>query len=480
MTGAAPNTRHWDRGARLHFIAMAALLLLALGSAAYRLTLPTDGWWAVEPEEFDARGFLYQTNLMGLPSGLQPDDHLLAVNGIPVGTNTLSAAWPLRDVWRAGHTVGYTVVRDGQTLALDVPLTHWTLRALWRGAASPVSITWYLGSILFLFVAFLAFWRRPDSPAARALWVLAVVELSIIISNTLLPSTVADAVFPAATLSAAFMIFATFTVLLPPALIRLALVFPQPVPALRRRPWLALLPYAAGLVVLAAFFARLFVFGWLWTGGAVLIALAILVYSGLTRRDAVSRAQMRWGLGGAILGLGLFFLTYIPAFLDVPSWAADVLDGLSGVSFGIMGVALTIAVMRYRLFDIDVIIRKTTSYAILTALLALIYFGSVVTLQRLLAPVIGNATPVVVLSTLLIAALFLPLRRRVQSLIDRRFFRRKYDAEEVLAQFAATARDETDLDALTAELLRVIQETMEPAHVSVWLRPADGPAGGRA
>ena len=94
-------------------------------------------------------------------------------------------------------------------------------------------------------------------------------------------------------------------------------------------------------------------------------------------------------------------------------------------------------------------------------------------LQGLLTPITGSSTPVVVLSTLLIAALFLPLRRRVQAIIDRRFFRKKYDAEKVLQQFAATARDETDLDALTAELLRVIQETMEPESVSLWLRPAE-------
>jgi hypothetical protein len=225
-------------------------------------------------------------------------------------------------------------------------------------------------------------------------------------------------------------------------------------------------------VVLLTFLVGWYVAGYIWTGLSVFIALAILVYSAITRRDAISRAQFRWGVGGMIVGLGLFFLTN-PIFEPVNPLLATLLDVLTNLSFGIMGVALGIAVMRYRLFDIDVIIRKTTTYAILTALLALVYFGSVVILQRLLTPITGSSTPVVVLSTLLIAALFLPLRRRVQATIDRRFFRKKYDAEKVLQQFAATARDETDLDALTAELLRVIQETMEPESVSLWLRPAE-------
>jgi hypothetical protein len=142
----------------------------------------------------------------------------------------------------------------------------------------------------------------------------------------------------------------------------------------------------------------------------------------------------------------------------------------------LLPLGLGVAILRYRLFDIDLIIRKTLQYTVVTGVLLLVYFGAVVVLQQVFTRTFGwDSTPVVVLSTLLIAALFNPVRRRVQDTIDRRFFRRKYDAEKVLQQFAATARDETNLDALTAELLRVIQETMQPAHASVWLRTtADG------
>ena len=108
----------------------------------------------------------------------------------------------------------------------------------------------------------------------------------------------------------------------------------------------------------------------------------------------------------------------------------------------------------------------------MTALLALIYFGGVVLLQWLFGALTGvEQSPLaVVISTLAIAALFTPLRRRIQDTIDRRFFRKKYDAQRVLAQFAATARDETDLDALLAELVRVVDETLQPEHVSIWLK----------
>ena len=155
----------------------------------------------------------------------------------------------------------------------------------------------------------------------------------------------------------------------------------------------------------------------------------------------------------------LFYLSLIPQYILI----------------GFFPVSVVIAMMRYRLWDVDLVIRRTIQYALLTGLLALTYFGGVVTLQTGFRTLTGqtNSPLVTVLSTLAIAALFNPLRNRVQNFIDQRFYRKKYNAEQALAQFAAVARDEVNMDKLTAALIGVVQQTVQPENVSIWLKDSD-------
>jgi len=189
------------------------------------------------------------------------------------------------------------------------------------------------------------------------------------------------------------------------------------------------------------------------------------------------RQQTKWIMAGLLCMFSMMVLWVV--FFEVsslPPGRARLVGYFSvliqNLVISLFPLSVVFSILRYRLWDIDVIIRKTLVYSVLTALLALVYFGSVVVLQRVFGSLagIGQSSLAVVISTLAIAALFTPLRRRIQDIIDRRFFRKKYDAQQVLAQFALTARDETDLDALTVALTRVVQETIQPEHVSAWLR----------
>lgn len=201
----------------------------------------------------------------------------------------------------------------------------------------------------------------------------------------------------------------------------------------------------------------------------VVLCLASLVVR-YRRAGRVERQQMKW----LLVATAVFAAAYIPVFVLTDfAFGADTAfwSNLWMIVMPLIPVSIGIAILRYRLFDIDLIIRKTVQYAVLSALLALAYFGSVVLLQTAVGRATDAQSPlVIVVPTLLIAALFAPLRKRVQTAVDRRFYRQKYDAQQVLAQFAQVARDETDMDKLTAELVRVVQETMQPETVSVWLK----------
>jgi len=193
--------------------------------------------------------------------------------------------------------------------------------------------------------------------------------------------------------------------------------------------------------------------------------------------QGTERAQIRWFAYAAFLVPAVFLVVSLRPFqssADLLQVTTDLEQLATGMIFSLaiaaFPVAVGIAILRYRLWDIDNLINKTLVYGLLTVALAAFYFGCVLLLEALLRPIVGeNNDLAIVISTLLIAALFLPLRRAIQAAIDRRFYRRKYDAARTLEAFSAGLRDEVDLDSLTSRLLEVVEETMQPAHVSLWL-----------
>jgi hypothetical protein len=210
------------------------------------------------------------------------------------------------------------------------------------------------------------------------------------------------------------------------------------------------------------------------------VGIGAQIYRYVRVSNPVQKQQTKWALYGftvAIMGFlllnGLALASYIvpiisplqqnpiQPFIIQPAYYLFVL---------LIPLSIGFAILHYRLWDIDVLINRTLVYGLLTASLALIYFGLIFVLQFLLSGLVKQSSVSIVVSTLTIAALFQPLRRRIQGIIDRRFYRSKYDATRTLAAFSATLRNEVDLDQLREHLIGVVQETMEPEHVSLWLR----------
>jgi hypothetical protein len=230
------------------------------------------------------------------------------------------------------------------------------------------------------------------------------------------------------------------------------------------------------------------ILGMLDTIGLVVLLIALLASAvslilRLLRARGIERQQLKWFVYAATLTT----IGAVVALAGANVFASDLINAIGywegQLAFAALPVFTGIAILRYRLYDIDRIINRTLVYGSLTTILAVIYFGGVTVTQALLRNLTSHERLpqlVVVASTLVIAALFNPLRRRIQSFIDRSFYRRKYDAAKTLEEFSLKLRDETDLKALSDDLVGVVRETMQPAHVSLWLSPETAPKGERA
>jgi hypothetical protein len=218
-----------------------------------------------------------------------------------------------------------------------------------------------------------------------------------------------------------------------------------------------------------------------------ILASAVSLVLRYRRSRGEVRLQIKWVAFVASFSGLLYLIAMVSSLVvqvgsndSVPQfpWWADILFSVAVLGFAGVPVAIGFAVLKYRLYDIDIIINRTLVYGSLTATLIVIYFGGVATMQTLFRALTGQEQQpqlAVVVSTLAIAALFNPLRKRIQSFIDRRFYRRKYDARKTVEAFSARLRDETDLETLNRDLAGVVEEALQPAHVSLWLRTDGNP-----
>ena len=208
-------------------------------------------------------------------------------------------------------------------------------------------------------------------------------------------------------------------------------------------------------------------------GGLIsIIGGAIAIIFRFRRSRGEERLQLKW-FTFAVLALVAQFV--VQSFFGGES--GHLYPVIDGIALALVPISAAIAILRYRLYDIDLVINRALVYAVLSAILAGAYLGTVVLLQGVFAPFTADSDIAVAGSTLAVAGLFRPVRGRVQQFIDRRFYRHKYDAAETLEEFASSLRDEVDLETLSQELVQVVASTMQPAHASLWLRSDGLPAG---
>jgi len=335
---------------------------------------------------------------------------------------------------------------------------------------------------IFALVAIVIFWRRSDDPVALLVATMLVVWGPLNGLFVLTPSATSG-MYP--TLQATLGLTLTYVGYM--AWMLFFYLFPSGRFVPRWTRWMALL-YGVGFFGLWTFTP----FGpptWppLLFNVALLVVWCSFPVAQLYRYARVSnrtqRQQTKWvvfGVAVAIAGVLTTIFT-VGAAVDLPpaEVGPKMLSMLLMDAFMLfIPISIGIAVLRARLFDIDVVINRTLVYASLTAMLALVYLGGVATTEAIFRALTGQqqqSQVAIVITTLMIAALFNPLRRRNQSFIDRRFYRRKYDARKTLEAFSARLRDETDLEALNDELVGVVKETMQPTSVSLWLRPVTAP-----
>ncbi len=481
MADDAPGSveRRFDRSS---WVTLAIVItLFALSSLVVKVAhdIPSDGWLVDRGPWGRYTNPIYLRNLSGFPSDLRVGDVLLAVEGASFEDLEAQAASlnpPRPEGWDFGATVYYTVLREDQSIEVPVRLTRSPLLAPYRLSNLRWNLPVVLAPLLLFLTGSLVFLLRPRERPAQLVFLLFSANLldDFISFNAVLPG-VADlfsrvVYWPRLILGNLIWIF-----IIAPLVVYLFLIFPVEKWPIRRYPRLTpLLLFGlsagiGGLYVLSSIGGRsIDVSNWQVIIFMPIIAIS-LVHTYFSVREPIAHQQVKWVAFGGIIGIvGSFSFWGAVGGIShsSPIWQITVWSLL----FAVFPICLVMAILRYRLWDIEIIINRTLVYGTLTGLLALTYFVSAVLLERLFRALTGSASQAtVVVSTLLILGLFSPLRRRVQAEIDRRFYRRKYDAQKMLTEFSATVRDEVDLQVLSQKLINIVEETMQPEQVSLWL-----------
>jgi hypothetical protein len=394
----------------------------------------------------------------------------LFVLGLPVRHAQLQVVSPTADI-----RVGELLPAEAQTL-VDLGLSP-------RFYASYFTVLEAISAIPFILVASVLFWRKAED------WVVFLISMTGILTGTMALPVVAALVASQPEWEMPVLVLRNIAIM---GLITQFFVFPdgQFVPGWTRWAtclWVAyligatFLPSLAPPVGLAGVGPQdlpimLWLFLWMGLGA----------YAQIFRYRYIStpteRQQTKYVVWGLVIAFATAFLAFLVNYLGrsfIPSPLVSMQLKLLSltitllVALPLLPLSVALSILRYRLWDIDLLIRRTLVYGVLTAILVLLYFGLVVVLEGVLRSLVGSSGQIAtVISTLAIAALFNPLRRRIQNFIDRRFYRQKYNTEQALAEFANLARQETDLDELVHQLAAVVQVNIQPEHTTVWLRPS--------
>ena len=472
------SERRFNRSSLLIVALALALLLAGVAQKAYRLSLPTTGWNTLNA--INSNIPVFERNLLGAPSPLRSGDRFVALEGMDlkeIHARSASGRSSVPANYAAGERVQMTVMREGRQLELSVPLYNWTGVAVRQAVVSSLRtnvLTW-LGLLIAVFV----FWRRPENTAARLMFLYYVTQVTIFISWLLEPSaghSLSDLLSPTSYALMGFFSHAMFGFVLAPLILHLCLSFPEPKALVRRFPGLLVVVYVLPWLLLVGagslvptLESGLETAGYLLVGTYSLLGAAALVHTFATVQGPVRRAQVRWvAFGFAVLSLhSVGYALGALSLLDGPLLNAVVAFPTSLV----LTVCLAVAVLRYRLFDIDVVINRTLVYGALSACIVGLYVVAVGALGTLFNG--GNLT-VSLLATGLIAVLFQPLRERLQRVVNRAMYGRRDEPYALLAKLSQKVEGSLTPEQVLPTSLETVTQALRLPYASVLLHHDEG------